>query len=556
MENSTTVALANGNIAESCPGAPVIGWVSGDAPHVAWDAPEAVELLRDITRSLWVSERDGRMGLVSGDHALTRDETETSVRGYGAPSRLEALGDASFQRDHGVRYAYCSGAMANGIASVDLVCALSEAGMLSFFGAAGLDLGTIEGAIVALERRLGNKPFGFNLIHSPQEPEHEAATVDLYLRRGVRLVEAAAYLALTLPLVKYRVSGIYRDEDGKIAAPNRVVGKVSREEVAAHFFSPPPAEMLAKLVASGDITQAQAEMAREIPMAQDITAEADSGGHTDNRPAVALLPTMIALRDRMQSEHGYNEPLRVGLAGGIGTPEAVAAAFAMGAAYVVTGSVNQACVESGSCDAVRQMLAETRQADVAMAPAADMFEMGVTVQVLKRGTMFSMRGDKLYGLYRQYKSLEEIPGPERMKLEKMIFQAPLAAIWEQTKQFFLERNPEEVARAETDAHHKMALVFRWYLGKASQWANAGVPERKMDYQVWCGPAMGAFNEWVRGSFLEAPTRRQAAVVGLNLLHGAAVLARCAGLRNQGFPVPEAAWRVRPIEGDAIKELMR
>ena len=63
----------------------------------------------------------------------------------------------------------------------------------------------------------------------------------------------------------------------------------------------------------------------------------------------------------------------------------------MGAAWILTGSINQACRESGTSDVVRTMLAETEQADVIMAPAADMFEMGVDVQVLKRGTMFSMR---------------------------------------------------------------------------------------------------------------------------------------------------------------------
>ena len=70
------------------------------------------------------------------------------------------------------------------------------------------------------------------------------------------------------------------------------------------------------------------------------------------------------------------------------TPGSAAAAFAMGAAYIVTGSVNQACVESGTSDVVRDMLAEAGQADITMAPAADMFEMGVEVQVLKRGTTF------------------------------------------------------------------------------------------------------------------------------------------------------------------------
>ena len=56
----------------------------------------------------------------------------------------------------------------------------------------------------------------------------------------------------------------------------------------------------------------------------------------------------------------------------------------------------------------------------------------------------------------------------------------------------------------------MALLFRAYLGQSSKWAIHGVPERKLDYQIWCGPAMGAFNDWVKGSFLEDPSRRSVA----------------------------------------------
>jgi hypothetical protein len=79
----------------------------------------------------------------------------------------------------------------------------------------------------------------------------------------------------------------------------------------------------------------------------------------------------------------------------------------------------------------------------------------------------------------------------------------------------------------------MALVFRWYLGLSSRWANAGVPDRKLDYQVWCGPSMGAFNEWAKGSFLEHAKNRTVVTVGLNLLYGAAVTLRRAQLRSQG-----------------------
>ena len=56
---------------------------------------------------------------------------------------------------------------------------------------------------------------------------------------------------------------------------------------------------------------------------------------------------MIALRDQMQQRFNYATRLRVGAAGGIATPASAAAAFAMGAAYILTGTINQACVEAG-----------------------------------------------------------------------------------------------------------------------------------------------------------------------------------------------------------------
>jgi PfaD family protein len=449
------------------------------------------------------------------------------------PIHPSTLGDPAFSSDHGLRFPYVTGGMANGIASAELVEAIGSAGMLAFFGSAGLSLDRIETAIVRLKQNLGGRPFGFNLIHSPAEQSIESGTVDLYLKHGIHLAEASAFLDLTPHVVRYRLSGIRRGTDGRVVTPNRLVAKVSRVEVASKFFAPAPEKFVRELVTQGHLTAQQAELAKEVPVAQDVTVEADSGGHTDNRPAITLLPTILALRDRLQQQFRYAAPLRVGLGGGIATPASAAAAFAMGAAYVVTGSVNQACVESGSSDLVRQMLAEAGQADVAMAPAADMFEMGVKVQVLKRGTMFPMRAAKLYELYRTYPSLDAIPEAERVPLEKNLFRTSLDEVWRQTREFFTRRDPSQIPKAEADPRHKMALVFRWYLGQSSRWANAGVADRKLDYQVWCGPAMGAFNEWAKGSFLEEPRNRTVVTVALNLMYGAAVTLRQAQLRSQG-----------------------
>jgi PfaD family protein len=478
------------------------------------------------------------------------------VLAFAPPLPPENLGDPEFKKRHHLRYAYVGGAMANGITSTAMVEALGKAGMMGFYGAAGLTPDEVEAAIYDVREKLADLPYGFNLIHSPGDPELEAAVVGLYLKHGIRKVCASAYLNLTPFLVQYRVSGIYQNSQGNIVCPNQVVAKVSREEVAHRFFSPPPEKILLKLVESNLLTRQQAELARHVPMADSLTAEADSGGHTDNRPAISLLPTIIALRNEMVTSHRYPQSIPVGLGGGIGTPQAAAAAFSMGAAYILTGSVNQACVEAGTSENVRRLLAEVRQADVAMAPAADMFEMGGKVQVLKRGTMFAQRAAKLYELYAAYDRLENIPEKTRLQLERDIFKSTLDEEWRRTRAFFTERDPRQIARAEQDPRHKMALVFRSYLGQSSRWATSGNPSRKMDYQIWCGPSMGAFNAWARGSFLEKPENRDTLTIAMNLLFGACILTRAGWIRCQGVALPPDMDAYSPLPLDVIVKYLR
>lgn len=513
----------------------------------------SLESLRKIGQPFFLFSRAGQVEIQSATE-LDPSLSATAIKGVIAACPLESLGDRSFCQEHKLRYAYVGGSMAKGISSVAMVKAFGRAGMLGFFGSAGLSLEQVEEAIGQLQSEGKDFPFGVNLIHSPNEPELERALIDLYLRKQVRLVEASAFMALSLPIVKYRTHGIHRDNSGRIITPNRVLAKISREEVAARFMAPPAEKFLQQLQSAGDLTAEQVELARQIPMAQDITVEADSGGHTDNRPALSLFPTIQAQKNNFQQQYKYQQPLRIGLGGGIATPASALAALSMGAAYLVTGTVNQACVESGTCDTVRQMLAETRQADITMAPSGDMFEMGVKVQVVKRGTMFSIRAAKLFELYRAYGSIEELPADERDKLEKTFFRAPLTSIWEQTRSYFAVRDPRQVEKAEADPKYKLALVFRWYLGQSPVWANQGEASRKIDYQIWCGPAMGAFNEWVKGSCLDALEQRQVVSVAYNILFGAAVLMRSNQLKQQGGNIDGSAL-VKPFKIEQIKEFL-
>jgi len=536
------------------------GWWQPSRGLPATSEPAMHQAILSVNRPLFIINFNGKMAFAQ-DGTLTIGDKKPigsdalPLMGYAPALHPKDLGDPGFKEAHKLRYAYVAGAMANGITSVEMVQEAGRNGMIGFFGAAGLLPSEIESAIARLQQSMVSRPFGFNLIHSPADPALEQATVDLYLRRGIQLVSASAYLGLTLPLVFYRVNGIHRDATGKVVCPNKIIAKVSRVEVARKFFTPPPEKYLRQLLDRRLISAEQAAMAAEIPLADDLTAEADSGGHTDNRPALTLLPTMLALRDEITAAYNYPNPIHVGLAGGIATPDSTAAAFAMGAAYVLTGSINQACLEAGTSATVRRMLAEADQADVTMAPAADMFELGVKVQVLKRGTMFALRAAKLYELYGQYDSYEKIPAKQREILQRDFFKCSFRQEWEQTQRFFAERDPRQIELAQQKPKHKMALVFRSYLGRSSTWAKAGDPARKIDYQIWCGPAMGAFNHWVKGTFLETSDNRKTVTVAMNLLFGAAVATRVNWLRHQGIALPLEAAKYRALELPKILELL-
>ena len=209
--------------------------------------------------------------------------------------------------------------MANGIASTQVVVAAANAGGIGFFGSAGLSLD--PGSNPPLRRCSTN----FAVVHSAST-SFTALTNPISNRTLRPTPPSRRRLRRSLGVPRSDASD--RPLSGRRhrarcrwfgPRPNRLIAKVSRVEVAAKFLSPPPDAISASRF-RGAITSQQAELARLIPMAEDITAEADSGGHTDNRPAIALIPTMLALRDRLQSQFKFATAPGIGAAGGISTP--------------------------------------------------------------------------------------------------------------------------------------------------------------------------------------------------------------------------------------------
>ncbi|MGJ3246539.1 MAG: PfaD family polyunsaturated fatty acid/polyketide biosynthesis protein [Elainellaceae cyanobacterium] len=530
----------------SDPGISPLAW-HGSLDSIAFDLDGIQTKLLNLDQPCQVVRVQGQIGITHDGHGYPGNGKTASADLLMSvpPLPLQQLGDRSFQATHGVKYAYAAGAMAGGIASEELVISLGRERILSSFGTGGLPLSKIEAAIIRIQQALPNAPYAFNLLHNPADPAGERSTVDLYLNYGVRVVEASAFMDLTPSIVYYRAAGLRLNAANQVEIQNKVIAKLSRREVATKFLQPAPTKILKELVQEGLITDQQAALAETVPMADDITVEADSGGHTDNRPLVCLLPSIQQLRDEIQAQYRYAIPVRVGVAGGIGTPQSALAAFTMGAAYVVTGSINQSCVEASASPHTKQLLAQAEMHDVMMAPAADMFELGVKLQVLKRGTLFPLRAQKLFDLYKTYHSIEEIPAKEREKIEKQIFRKSLDTVWQDTQTYLSQRNPSKLTRAEANPKLKMALIFRWYLGLSSRWSNSGELGREMDYQIWCGPSMGAFNNWVKGSYLADPQNRTVVDVAHHMMIGAAFLHRIQHLTIQGLEIPASCRQYLP-----------
>lgn len=448
------------------------------------------------------------------------------------PSRGVAqmtLGSRRFCEEFGLRHPYLAGAMYRGVSSVEMVISMARAGMLAFFGAGGLPMSEIASALAAIRAALPEEaPFGVNFTPRINRPHLEDELVDLLLTHGVHTVEASAFIEMTPALVRYRAHGL-AEHGQRIHAQNRIVAKVSHPDVAARFLAPAPEKIVSGLLDRNAITVEQAELLRHIPLADAICVEADSGGHTDRGMPFTLIPAMLRLRDATTDRFPRFPHIYVGAGGGIGTPEAAAAVFMMGADFVVTGSINQCTVEARTSAAVKDLLQDIGVRDTTYAPSGEMFELGAKVQVLKKGLLFPARAEKLASLYHQYDTLEAIDAATRRQLEERYFRNSFEAVYEALQGRY---SATDIERADRSPKQRMALVFKHYFSDTNRWALSGDPERKVDYQIHCGSALGAFNQWIGGTTIKSWRERHVDSIALNLLDETAWLLgrRFAALR--------------------------
>ncbi len=458
--------------------------------------------------------------------------TETALSGVpseGTASAAEQLGDSAFREQLGLRYAYVATAPAPEISTPELVIGLGKRGCLGFldFDSEATRGDTASDAIRDVARALGPggsfgvilRPTAWDAPHQPENSEERL--VAIALGEGVRVAEAVGYHRITPALVRFRFKGSYRKASGAAIAPRHLLAQVSRATAAALFLAPAPESIVASLVARGELTADEGEIARQLPIASDLCAVPEPAEGTD---LATLLPSILRLRD--QAEAGSAQRIRVGAGGALGTPEAIACAFLIGADFIQTSAINMACVEAATPPPIKHLLARLTSGETTTDPAADGFMLGARTRVVQKGSLFSARARKLYQLFRFCDSLEAIDPILREKLEATCFKRSLSAI--------LDSLGADGTTNGHDPKHQMALVFSWYLRRSLRWALDDHREEKLNHQIPCDESVAAFNLYAADTPLADPDRRTAASIAETLMHDAAVFlsGRTRALRKE------------------------
>ncbi len=275
--------------------------------------------LRDLdSAGALVADAQGRLGLAPNPLAPPEGQR---VLCYYPPLPPERLGAPGFRREFGARFAVTAPA--------------SDLALAQAFGDFGALASVIpptrpqeaEMTLARAHRAFGGRLFALRVRRDSARPEAAEAMAELWARRGGRLLEAEGFEAPSLALTLWRAETLSRDAEGTAVSPRRLIARVSDPASAEAFLRPAPRHLLDQLLARGQIDAERRDLALRLPMADAVIAAGGSGAW----PTLPLLARVLRLRETLCGPQDW--PL-VGAAGGAGSPQALAALFAMGADHL------------------------------------------------------------------------------------------------------------------------------------------------------------------------------------------------------------------------------
>jgi len=250
----------------------------------------------------------------------------------------------------------------------DVAAAVSNAGGFGVLGAVGFTAEQLEVEMRWIDERVGDRPYGVDIVIPGKyegmgeiDPQKLEGMLRAAIPQGHR--EFAAKL-----LAEHGVPDLPSGEKVRelmgwtmaTAAPQiEAILRHPKVRVVANALGTPPAEVIRQIQASGRLVGALAGSAghavhhKEAGVDFVIAQGTEGGGHTGEIGSMVLWPEVIEAVD----------PLPVLAAGGIGNGRQIAAALALGAQGVWTGSIWLTVEEAETPPAQKESLLRASSGD-------------------------------------------------------------------------------------------------------------------------------------------------------------------------------------------------
>ena len=430
-----------------------------------------------------------------------------------------SLGNQDFERTLNLKFPYVCGSMYYGIASPEMIIRLAKAGMLGFIGTSICNIESIKRDINIIKNKLDGEVFGLGVTYN-QNVNEENSIYNLILSEDIKIIEISDYMSITKNLIKYRVKGMQKSNYSNVMQPHHVMAKVSRIEMAELFLKPAPSDIIEALLEAGEITQNEAECAACVPVADFVSITSENDIHISSVPNFMLLSEIKKLSREIQKEYLFSKCSYIGIAGGIGNPDVIALSFLLGADYVVSGSINQCCKQANISDITKNILATVDIHDCEYVPDLKNMELGIKMNVVRKGLLFPARANKLFDLYKRYNAIDEIEADVIHSIETRIFKKNINTFSKESEKFFSE---SELKTFNTNPKSKLLHIIKCYYQVALHDAIEGNENNKINFLIKCNPTMGFFNRWAKGKSIENWIDRDVDKIGIMMLEEASTI---------------------------------
>lgn len=424
------------------------------------------------------------------------------------------LGDREFMKKYNINLPYIVGPMHKGVSGYEFVKRLSDNNILSFVGTRGLSVDETQKIVVKLR---GRKNYGVSVDYDSFDKEHEKQIFELLIREKISVIQASSYFNLTENLVLYKLYGAKKNSNGENCIPNKIFLKTTRPEIAELFMTPVPENMLKKMHDEGKLSEEQVEIAKSIPLADEIIVVSFGADKTGSIPVNSFLPQVIAKKNALIKKYGYSENIHVGAAGSIGDPVSALDAFLLGADFIMTGSVNQCTAEAEISDMIKNKLQKVEIQDTEIIPTSHVYEIGMKMQVLKKGVFFTARALKLYEIYNKISKIEDIEPELLAQIQDKYFGKSIDAIYSEIKN---ELSEKEIDRAETDSKFKFGLIIYWYYNYCTECAIRNDNVQNLNCLIPVSCAMGRINNFLEKTEYSDWKNRHPDIIAKLIMSGA------------------------------------